>query len=76
MTKLKDFPKIELLKSTVMKRIKYLIYITVFALAFSACDSLDLAPEDYYGSNNFWNNEAQVKGFIYGIHNNLRGAQT
>jgi starch-binding outer membrane protein, SusD/RagB family len=74
MTKLKDFPKIELLKSTVMKRIKYLIYITVFALAFSACDSLDLAPEDYYGSNNFWNNEAQVKGFIYGIHNNLRGA--
>jgi starch-binding outer membrane protein, SusD/RagB family len=75
MTKLKDFPKVEILKSTVMKRIKYLIYITVFALAFSACDSLDLAPEDYYGSNNFWNNEAQVKGFIYGIHNNLRGAQ-
>lgn len=57
-----------------MKKIKYIISIVLIAFAFQACDSLDLAPEDYYGSNNFWNNEAQVKGFIYGIHNQLRGA--
>ncbi len=57
-----------------MKKIQFLIYIIVFAFAFQSCDSLDLAPEDYYGSNNFWNNEAQVKGFIYGVHNNLRAA--
>ena len=37
-----------------------------------SCDKLNLAPEDYYGSNNFWNNEAQVKGFIYGIHSQVR----
>jgi len=57
-----------------MKKMKYIVFSLVFAFAFSACDTLDLAPEDYYGSNNFWNNEAQVKGFIYGIHNHLRGA--
>ncbi len=41
-----------------------------------SCDSLDLSPEDYYGSNNFWNNEAQVKGFIYGAHSQLRSAHS
>lgn len=37
-----------------------------------ACDSLDLSPEDYYGSGNFWNNSSQVEGFMLGLHNDLR----
>ena len=40
-----------------MKKIQYFIYFLAVTLTFTACDSLDLAPEDYYGSKNFWNNE-------------------
>lgn len=57
------------------KGIKYFIYLLISSLFVTSCDSLDLAPEDYYGSNNFWNNEAQVNGFIYGIHKQIRDAQ-
>lgn len=57
------------------KKITYIIGFVISAFLFSSCNSLDLAPEDYYGSNNFWNNEAQVKGFIYGIHKQMRDAQ-
>lgn len=55
-----------------MKRIKYLIFILALAITMISCDSLDLAPEDYYGSNSFWNNEAQIKGFVLGQHAQLR----
>lgn len=57
-----------------MKRNKYISLAAILIFLFSSCDKLDLAPEDYYGSNNFWNNEAQVKGFIYGIHKQIRDA--
>ena len=57
------------------KGIKYYIYLLIASLFITSCDSLDLAPEDYYGSNNFWNNEAQVNGFIYGIHKQIRDKQ-
>ena len=59
-----------------MKKIKYFAYVLVIVLMFGSCQSLDLAPEDYYGSNNFWNNESQVKGFITGAHAQLRSAHT
>jgi hypothetical protein len=50
-----------------MKKIKYYILLLLVAtIALTSCDSLDLSPEDYYGSNNFWNNEAQVKGLLSG----------
>lgn len=52
------------------------IYISIMAalalLLFNACDSLDLAPEDYYASGNFWKTEAQVDGFLLGLHADLR----
>ncbi len=35
-------------------------------------DLLDLAPIDSYGSENYWKTEAQVEGYIDGIHKNLR----
>lgn len=56
-----------------MKKFIYIFSFLALAFSFSACeDSLNIGPEDYYGSNNFWNNEAQVKGFMYGIHSTLR----
>lgn len=42
-------------------------------LPLSSCDALNLAPEDSYSASNFWTNEAQVTGFMNGIHQNVRG---
>lgn len=56
---------------------KYFIYfiITFFISLFSSCDNiLDLKPEDYYASGNFWTNEAQVEGYALGLHTDLRGS--
>jgi starch-binding outer membrane protein, SusD/RagB family len=70
-----DWGRIKTKKITIMKKNIFVLLIASFSfLLMPACDVLDLAPEDYYGSNNFWNNEAQVKGFILGLHSNLRGA--
>lgn len=56
-----------------MNKIKYVIASLVAVLICNSCDSLDLSPEDWYGSGNFWNNKAQVDGYMTGLHNNLRG---
>ncbi len=61
-------------KFTIMKILKYIFISLVLVLSNASCEELDLAPEDYYGSNNFWKSEAQVKGFIYGIHSQIRSA--
>lgn len=54
---------------------KILIYgITIISLiSFNSCNKLDLAPEDYYASGNFWKTPAQVDGAMTGLHSNLRG---
>lgn len=57
-----------------MKTLKYIVIALCFSMGLGACNSLDLSPEDYYGSSNFWNNEAQVNGFVIGAHNDLRSA--
>ena len=57
-----------------MKKIKYLILAVMAVFATKSCKKLDLTPVDYYGGVNFWNNEAQVKGFIYGIHAQMRSS--
>lgn len=56
-----------------MKKIIYLASFLIGALMNTSCDSLDLSPEDYFGSGNFWNNEAQVNGEMIGLHSQLRG---
>ena len=56
-----------------MKKIIYIISLFVSSVLYTSCDALDLAPEDYFGSGNYWNNEAQVEGFMYGMHSQLRG---
>lgn len=57
-----------------MKIIKYFILAISLTFGLGACNSLELAPEDFYGSSNFWNNEAQVSGYVIGVHNQLRAA--
>lgn len=59
-----------------MKNLKYLVLTFAIFLGISSCsDSLDLAPEDYFGSGNFWQNEAQVNNFMVGIHKQMRDNQ-
>ncbi|MBL7970104.1 MAG: RagB/SusD family nutrient uptake outer membrane protein, partial [Prolixibacteraceae bacterium] len=59
-----------------MKNIKYLILAVIISLTVTSCqDKLDLAPEDYFGDGNFWQNESQVSNFMVGIHKQLRDNQ-
>ena len=59
-----------------MKKIKYFIIAGLFAFAaFSCKKTLELAPLDYLGDGNFWQNEAQVTNFMVGIHKQLRDNQ-
>ena len=55
------------------KTIYYLLVAFSFIVA-NGCDSLDLSPEDYYASGNFWKNESQVEGFVLGLHSDLRAS--
>lgn len=55
-----------------MKKIVYIISLFVTSVLYSSCDTLDLTPEDYYGSGNFWNKTAQVDGFMVGMHSQMR----
>lgn len=41
-------------------------------VSLSSCNSLDLAPEDYFGSGNYWQNEPQVNSYMIGIHSKFR----
>jgi hypothetical protein len=59
-----------------MNKFKYLILIAIIAFNTISCKkTLDLGPEDYFGSNNFWENEAQVTNFMSGIHTQFRNQQ-
>lgn len=40
----------------------------------SCSDLLDLSPVDYYGSGSYWTTEAQVTGYMDGIHKHIRDA--
>ncbi|HMR92681.1 MAG TPA: RagB/SusD family nutrient uptake outer membrane protein [Chitinophagaceae bacterium] len=58
-----------------MKKIKLIILAGAALLTFNACNKLELAPEDYFGSGSFWKTKAQVDGAMIGLHSQLRGAQ-
>lgn len=45
--------------------------VVVSCITSTSCD-LDLAPIDYYGSGSYWKNEAQVDGYIDGLHSDFR----
>lgn len=55
-----------------MKILKYIVLAAGLSFGLTSCNSLDLAPEDYYGSESFWTNEAQVNGFVLGMHSQMR----
>lgn len=57
-----------------MKKNKLLTFVLGLGLlgAFSSCESLDLAPEDYFGSGNFWKDQTQASGYMVGLHSYLR----
>lgn len=59
-----------------MKQFVYFLLWIVGTASFTACDSLDLYPEDWNGSETFWQNESQVEGYILGLHNDFRSAYT
>ncbi|HMP30747.1 MAG TPA: RagB/SusD family nutrient uptake outer membrane protein, partial [Saprospiraceae bacterium] len=59
-----------------MKYTKNILFSICFVLGFASCsDTLNLSPEDYFGSGNFWQNEAQVNNFMVGMHKQLRDNQ-
>lgn len=39
---------------------------------YTACDSLDLAPIDSYGTGNYWKRPEHVEAYMNGLHKNLR----
>lgn len=55
-----------------MKKIIYSLLAIAVGSMLSGCKSLNLAPEDYYGSGSFWNNAAQVETYAIGLHSQLR----
>lgn len=59
-----------------MIKLKYILYVAMIASVASSCrKTLELAPEDYFGDNNFWQNESQVSNFMVGIHKQFRDNQ-
>lgn len=58
-----------------MKKIIIYFIGVVSMLGIFSCNNttnLDLAPIDYFGSSNYWNNKAQVNSFMIGLHAQLR----
>ncbi|WP_025765349.1 RagB/SusD family nutrient uptake outer membrane protein [Dyadobacter tibetensis] len=59
-----------------MKKISKILFSLALIIWTMACqDSLNLAPEDYFGSGNFWKSEAQVNNFMVGLHKQFRDNQ-
>ena len=57
-----------------MKQIKYLLLVSLLGM-MSACNWLELAPEDNYGIHDYWKSKDQVDRFIRGLHNRVRSRQ-
>lgn len=59
-----------------MKKLKYIVFVVAIALASASCTkTLELAPIDYFGDGNFWQNESQVTNFMVGMHKQFRDNQ-
>lgn len=59
-----------------MKKLAYIFGAALLSFGAASCSkTLELAPEDYFGDGNFWQNEAQVTNFMVGLHNQFRGNQ-
>ena len=59
-----------------MKKLIYIFCSAIIMLSAISCKkALDLAPQDYYGDGNFWENDAQVTNFMVGLHKQFRDNQ-
>lgn len=60
-----------------MKKVfRYISCLLLAAVLLAGCrKTLELAPEDYFGDGNFWQNEAQVSNFMVGLHKQFRDQQ-
>ncbi|MCF0175591.1 MAG: RagB/SusD family nutrient uptake outer membrane protein, partial [Bacteroidales bacterium] len=54
-----------------MKAINKFLTLAIVAATAASC-SLDLGPIDYYGSQSYWKTEANVIGYVDGLHKHLR----
>ena len=54
-----------------MKALNKFLTLAAVAIAATSC-SLDLGPIDYYGSQNYWQSEANVISYVDGLHKHLR----
>ncbi len=43
-------------------------------MAFTSCESLDQTPKDYFASTTFWQDAAQVSGYMTGLNSYLRSS--
>lgn len=60
-----------------MKKNKFITgFFAILLTTLMSCGSLDLEPLDYYGSENFWKSEAQIDGFVLGLHKQIRDSQS
>ncbi|MFI3314823.1 MAG: RagB/SusD family nutrient uptake outer membrane protein [Rikenellaceae bacterium] len=58
---------------TKIKNILLWAFMVVASLTtLSSCNTLDLAPQDWYGSESFWQNKVQVESAMIGLHYDLR----
>ncbi len=58
-----------------MKKLLRILFASGIIFSLAACNKLDLAPIDYFGSGNFWKNQSQVDGAMTGLHSQLRNFQ-
>lgn len=54
------------------KQLLYSILLIGMTGLFASCDELDLSPEDWYGTGNFWKQKSQAEMYMTGIHVDLR----
>ena len=57
-----------------MKKLNYIL-VALLALMVQSCNWLDLAPEDQYSMDNYWQSKDQVDRYIRGLHENFRSSQ-
>ena len=50
------------------------LFFAMLTIGMTSCKkTLELTPQDSFGSGNFWKNEAQIAGFMQGLHTSFRG---
>jgi len=50
------------------------LFFAMLTIGMTSCKkTLQLTPQDSFGSGNFWKNEAQISGFMQGLHTQFRG---